>query len=365
MPEEKQSNNKILIIAVIVIVLVVAGVAAFVMLSNNNENDDMAETEESSMSSESSESGVIVGGAELLPSQDLVENLSQASILSTLVTAVTEAELVETLQGDGPFTVFAPTNTAFDALPEGTLDELLLPENQSQLADVLTFHVVAGEFLASDLSDGQRLTTVQGDDLIVYIQNGEVTINGAVVSTADAVSSNGVIHVIDSVLLPPSDEATVGDVTLPRTNDIVANAVLADDLSTLVTAVTEADLVETLSDETASYTVFAPVNAGFDALPAGTLDTLLEPANIADLQGVLTYHVVEGSYSASQLYDGQTLTTLNGEDLTVSVTPAGVQLIGAESDNIVTVAIADIFSSNGVVHAIDGVLLPADDESAE
>jgi transforming growth factor-beta-induced protein len=335
-------------------------------LANNNENDDMSETEESSMSSESSESGVIVGGAELLPSQDMVENaVSSKHTLSTLVTAVTEAELVETLQGDGPFTVFAPTNTAFDALPEGTLDELLLPENQSQLADVLTFHVVAGEFLASDLSDGQRLTTVQGDDLIVYIQNGEVTINGAVVSTADAVSSNGVIHVIDSVLLPPSDEATVGDVTLPRTNDIVANAVLADDLSTLVTAVTEADLVETLSDETASYTVFAPVNAGFDALPAGTLDTLLEPANIADLQGVLTYHVVEGSYSASQLYDGQTLTTLNGEDLTVSVTPAGVQLIGAESDNIVTVAIADIFSSNGVVHAIDGVLLPADDESAE
>jgi transforming growth factor-beta-induced protein len=318
------------------------------------------------MSSESSESGVSSGRRyQLLPSQDLVENASAASTLSTLVTAITEAELVETLQGDGPFTVFAPTNTAFEALPEGTLDELLLPENQSQLADVLTFHVVAGEFLASDLSDGQRLTTVQGDDLIVYIQNGEVTINGAVVSTADAVSSNGVIHVIDSVLLPPSDEATVGDVTLPRTNDIVANAVLADDLSTLVTAVTEADLVETLSDETASYTVFAPVNAGFDDLPTGTLDTLLEPANIADLQGVLTYHVVEGSYSASQLYDGQVLTTVNGQELTVSKTSSGVQITGGSSDNVVNVAIADIYSSNGVVHAIDGVLLPADDESAE
>jgi transforming growth factor-beta-induced protein len=365
MPDEKQSNNKVLIIVGVIVVLVLAGVAAFVVLGNNDDSDNMDNKEESSMSSESSETGVVVGGATMLPSQDLVENLSQASILSTLVTAVTEAELVETLQGDGPFTVFAPTNTAFDALPEGTLDSLLLPENQAQLADVLTFHVVAGEFLASDLSDGQRLTTVQGDDLVVYIQNGEVTVNGAVVSTTDAVSSNGIFHVIDSVVLPPADTATVGDAALLRTDHIVTNAVKVDDLSTLVTAVTAAELVETLSDETASYTVFAPVNAGFDALPAGTLDTLLEPANIADLQGVLTYHVVEGSYSAAQLYDGQTLTTLNGEDLTVSVTPAGVQLIGAESDNIVTVAIADIFNSNGVVHAIDGVLLPADDESAE
>lgn len=121
---------------------------------------------------------------------------------TTLVAAVAAAGLVETLSGDGPFTVFAPTNAAFAALPDGTVDGLLQPEMKDQLTAVLTYHVVAGNVLSSDLSDGQVVTTLNGQELTVSIANGVVTINGATVVAADLAGSNGVVHVIDSVLLP-------------------------------------------------------------------------------------------------------------------------------------------------------------------
>lgn len=121
---------------------------------------------------------------------------------TTLVAAVTAAGLVDVLSGDGPFTVFAPTNAAFEALPEGTLDNLLLPENKEMLASILTYHVVAGNVMAADLSDGQKVTTVNGQELTVTIVDGNVMINGAKVVAADLAGSNGVVHVIDGVVLP-------------------------------------------------------------------------------------------------------------------------------------------------------------------
>lgn len=121
---------------------------------------------------------------------------------TTLVAAVTAAGLVDVLSGDGPFTIFAPTNAAFAALPAGTVESLLLEENKDQLTSILTFHVVAGNVLAGDLSDGQVVTTLQGQELTVSIADGVVKINGATVVVADLVGSNGVIHVIDTVLLP-------------------------------------------------------------------------------------------------------------------------------------------------------------------
>ncbi|GAB2631708.1 fasciclin domain-containing protein [Belliella aquatica] len=121
---------------------------------------------------------------------------------TTLVAAVSAAGLVETLSGDGPFTVFAPTNAAFAALPEGTVDNLLKPEMKDQLTGVLTYHVVAGNVMSSDLSDGQVVTTLNGQELTVSIKDGKVMINGATVVAADLAGSNGVVHVIDSVLLP-------------------------------------------------------------------------------------------------------------------------------------------------------------------
>lgn len=121
---------------------------------------------------------------------------------STLVAAVTAAGLVETLSGTGPFTIFAPTNAAFAALPAGTVDNLLKPENKDKLTGILTYHVVAGNVMAADLTDGQIVKTLNGQDLKVSIKDGKVMINGANVTAADLTGSNGVIHVVDSVLMP-------------------------------------------------------------------------------------------------------------------------------------------------------------------
>ncbi len=121
---------------------------------------------------------------------------------TTLVTAVTAAGLVETLSGTGPFTIFAPTNAAFAALPAGTVETLLKPESKDKLTSVLTYHVVAGNVMAADLTDGQKVKTLNGQELTVAIKDGVVTINGAKVTAADLAGSNGVIHVVDAVLLP-------------------------------------------------------------------------------------------------------------------------------------------------------------------
>ena len=121
---------------------------------------------------------------------------------STLVAAVTAAGLVETLSGTGPFTIFAPTNAAFDALPKGTVEGLLKPESKDKLTSILTYHVVAGNVLSSQLTDGQKVTTLNGQELTVAIKGGVVTINGAKVIAADLAGSNGVIHVVDGVILP-------------------------------------------------------------------------------------------------------------------------------------------------------------------
>jgi len=134
--------------------------------------------------------------------KDIVDIAAGSADHSTLVAAVKAAGLVETLKGAGPFTVFAPTNAAFNALPAGTVDNLLKPENKADLTNVLTYHVVAGTLKAADLTNGQKLKTVQGTDLTVSIKDGKVMINGANVTAADLMASNGVIHVIDAVVLP-------------------------------------------------------------------------------------------------------------------------------------------------------------------
>jgi uncharacterized surface protein with fasciclin (FAS1) repeats len=121
---------------------------------------------------------------------------------TTLVAAVTAAGLVETLKGAGPFTIFAPTNAAFAALPAGTVDGLLKPASKDALTKILTYHVVAGAVKAADLKDGQKIKTLQGEELTVHIKEGKVMINGANVTTADLIGSNGVVHVIDAVLMP-------------------------------------------------------------------------------------------------------------------------------------------------------------------
>ena len=151
--------------------------------------------------------GVMVDGVAMTANKNIVENAAGAKSVSTLVAAVKAAGLVETLSGPGPFTVFAPTNAAFEKLPKGALEGLLKPESKAKLAGVLTYHVIPGRLVAADLKDGQELTTVNGEKLKVTVKDGKVMIgNGkdapATVQIADVISSNGVTHVIDSVILP-------------------------------------------------------------------------------------------------------------------------------------------------------------------
>ncbi len=151
--------------------------------------------------------GVLVDGVAMTPDKNIVENALNAKSVTTLVAAVKQAGLVETLSGKGPFTVFAPTNAAFDKLPKGAVAGLMTPESKDKLAKVLTYHVIAGRLVAADLKDGQELTTVNGEKLHVMIKDGKVMIgNGkdapATVQIADVISSNGVTHVIDGVILP-------------------------------------------------------------------------------------------------------------------------------------------------------------------
>ncbi len=134
--------------------------------------------------------------------KDVVDIAIGSTDHTTLVSAVTAAGLVETLKGAGPFTIFAPTNAAFAALPAGTVESLLTPEKKADLTSILTYHVVAGNVMAADLTDGQKVKTLQGAELTVSIKDGKVMINGANVTAADLKGSNGVIHVIDAVLMP-------------------------------------------------------------------------------------------------------------------------------------------------------------------
>jgi uncharacterized surface protein with fasciclin (FAS1) repeats len=133
--------------------------------------------------------------------KDIVDTAVEAGNFTTLVAAVEAADLVETLKSEGPFTVFAPTDDAFAALPEGTVEELLMPENKDQLTSILTYHVVPGKVMSTDLSDDMEAETVQGDTVTIDLDDG-VMVDGANVTTADIETSNGVIHVIDAVIMP-------------------------------------------------------------------------------------------------------------------------------------------------------------------
>lgn len=134
--------------------------------------------------------------------KDIVDTAVGAGSFTTLVAAVTAAGLVETLKGEGPFTVFAPTDAAFAALPAGTVEDLLKPENKDKLVAILTYHVVPGKVMAADLTEGMKAASVQGGELTFTLEGG-AKVNGAVISATDIAASNGVIHVIDSVILPP------------------------------------------------------------------------------------------------------------------------------------------------------------------
>lgn len=269
---------------------------------------------------------------------------------TTLVAAVQAAGLAETLSSEGPFTVFAPTDDAFAALPAGTLDELLKPENKQQLTDILLYHVIPGKVMAADVTglNGQMAdTSLEGQQIGIKVDMGNVYLNeNTKVIITDIEASNGVIHVIDAVLLPPTDEAAMEKL------DIVDTAVADGRFTTLVAAVQAAGLAETLKGE-GPYTVFAPTDDAFAALPAGTLDSLLLPENKQQLTDILLYHVVSGNVMASDVVGLTSAPTVLGKDITVKVQDGKVFL----NDNV-QVIITDIETANGVIHVLDAVLLP-------
>lgn len=252
--------------------------------------------------------------------------------LSTLVTALTAANLTTTLSGPGPFTVFAPVNSAFDAVPADVLQRLLAAGNVEILSKVLRYHVVPGRVRAADLREGQEVTTVEGTTLRITLAGG-ARVNNARITTTDIETGNGVVHLIDGVLTESLD---IVDVATIR------------GFSSLVSAVSTAGLVNAVRGNGAGQgiTVFAPTNAAFTAL--GTL-----PADPA-LTQVLTYHVVNGRVLAAGLTDNQQLTTLQGGTVRFRTGPARLQGIG----NTVNITATDIVAKNGVIHVIDAVLLP-------
>ncbi len=270
--------------------------------------------------------------------KDIVDTAVGAGSFKTLVAAVQAAGLVETLKGKGPFTVFAPTDEAFAKLPKGTVETLLKPENKAKLQAILTYHVVSGSVMAADVVKLTGAVTVQGQQVDIAVKDGKVTVDGANVVKPDIACSNGVIHVIDSVILPAD-------------KDIVDTAVAAGSFKTLAAALKAAGLVDTLKGE-GPFTVFAPTDEAFAKLPAGTVDSLLLPQNKDELIAVLTYHVVPGKVLASDVVKLKSAKTVNGKEAAIKVSDKGVMVGGAK------VIKTDIETSNGVIHVIDSVILP-------
>ncbi|MFT7120548.1 MAG: putative surface protein with fasciclin (FAS1) repeats [Neolewinella sp.] len=338
---------------------------------------------------------LVAGFLSLSPNQMIAQGTSDKTVVeiavgndnfSTLVAAVKAAGLVETLSGDGPFTVFAPTDEAFAALPEGLVAALVKPENKAVLQKILTYHVVSGKLMASDVVAGIKssngmlnASTVEGGDFTVMTDMGKVKIkdaqgNVATVTATDIAGSNGVIHVIDRVMLPtgvnPADLLKKGAMMAtkavmapkPTGPTIVAVASGNDNFTTLVAALGAAGLVETF-DSPGEYTVFAPTDDAFAKLPEGLVNTLVTTEK-AQLKGILAYHVIPARITAAQLVGAikkaknyYQLQTLSNQTLIATMKDGNVQLIDGNG-NRSTIIITDVEASNGIIHAIDSVVTP-------
>jgi uncharacterized surface protein with fasciclin (FAS1) repeats len=270
--------------------------------------------------------------------KDLVDTAVGAGSFQTLAAALTAADLIAPLKGAGPFTVFAPSDEAFAKLPAGTVETLLKPENKAQLAAVLTYHVVPGKVMAADVVKLKGAKSLNGQRIDIAVAGGGVQVDGARVVTADIACTNGVIHVIDSVILPAAD-------TIPAT------AVKAGTFNTLIAAVKAAGLADVLGSE-GPFTVFAPTDDAFAKLPAGTVESLLKPENRDKLVGLLKFHVVAGRIYSEDALSARTAQTLQGGKLHVTPTAGGASING------VNLVATDIDAVNGVIHVIDGVLMP-------
>lgn len=284
----------------------------------------------------------------LIPQDNIVTLAQGNGDLSILVQALTKyPDLVSTLSGSGDFTVFAPTNAAFTALLGVIGQDDLNDIPESVLRRVLEYHVISGSaILSSSLTDGQTAATVLGENITVGVTSSGVNIDAATVVTADVAASNGVVHVIDAVLVPELEASIV--------NTVVEPAYFNKNFSTLTAAVVEAGLLTTLIDPSANFTVFAPTNDAFTAAGITELPTA------AELVPILQYHVLSTEVKAADLpATGSAVTTLNG-DFYLSKNSSGVFING-----LTEVVATDIDQDNGVVHVIDRTLVPASSNVVE
>jgi len=279
-----------------------------------------------------------LAGARSSAPNDIVAVASSAGDFNTLIAAAKAAGLVGVLQSDGPLTVFAPTDAAFAKLPKGTVETLLKPENKKALVEILTYHVVPGKFEAADVLKKKTLDTANGERAKIAMKNGKPTIAGVNIVATDVEASNGVIHVIDGVMMPEQ-------------RDIVDVAVSTGKFKTLAAALGAADLVSTLKGK-GPFTVLAPNDAAFAKLPAGTVEMLLLPENKGKLKEILLAHVVPGRVYSDQVVKLKMAPTAGGFKAPISVKDGKVSIGGA---NVIA---TDIEASNGVIHVIDTVIVP-------
>lgn len=269
---------------------------------------------------------------------DVVDVAVQAGRFKVLAAALDAADLVDDLQGPGPFTIFAPTDSAFAKLPAGTVDFLLQPENKQALIDILTYHVVPGEFFAVDVLAASQLDTLNGQRLDISLQAGLPFVDQAQIWVTDFAATNGVIHVIDEVLLP-------------STLNVLETADAAGTFQTLLAAVDAADLTAALGTP-GPFTVLAPTDDAFAALPAGLVADLLKPENKERLVAILTYHVIPDRVFSDEALAAGTVSTLQGQTVSFTQNMNGAFVNGAQ------LLATDVDASNGVVHVIDAVLIP-------
>ena len=267
----------------------------------------------------------------------ILETAQKDGRFKTLVTALGKSTAIETLKGDGPFTVFAPTDDAFAKLDQHALADLLKKRNQATLDNLLTYHVAAGRYLADDVVRRSGLDMANGQRLAVNVHGTTVRVDRSKLVLTDIACSNGVIHVVDTVLMPEAR-------TLPQ----VANQRY---FGTLLAAVKAAGLLEPLSGK-GPFTVLAPTDQAFAKLPKGTVENLLKPENRGQLQAILKYHVIPGRVSAAQAIAAGSAETLNGQPVGFEIAGGQLRVRGA------TVTRTDVNASNGVVHVIDQVLIP-------
>jgi len=267
---------------------------------------------------------------------DIIDTALAAGSFKTLAAALTEANLIDALKGEGPFTVFAPTDEAFAKLPKGTVESLLKPENRDTLISILTYHVVPGKLDAKAVLSGDSVSTLNGQRAAINAKKG--MIGSASISKTDIECSNGIIHVIDEVIMPKSDSIL----------DIASSA---GSFNTLAAALEATDLIDALSGD-GPFTVFAPTDEAFDKLPEGTVESLLKPENLDKLRSILLYHVVEGRVYSDDAIEARKAKTLEGSKITIKESKGSVMI------NKATVKTANIDASNGVIHVIDTVILP-------